>query len=240
MVEMVAADDGSLIYRTPPVVRALVVALLVGDLVAVEVILQTSMVIPALLQGAIVLLVIGLAVGLVLGPSSFLTVRAGPVWLAVHRLSWNRVGIDDIASVQVLGFSPRLCSLTFIAEAADGQRRSLRLGSVVMRDSTVREHAAEVVVQARELGRLGDMAPSVCLALGLDAAVCDPAQNRARLPAARIIGTVIGSTAAFVIGIRSALADEWGPPLAMGFAAALATTLLLMWIMGPSRWPTTP
>lgn len=45
MVEMVAADDGSLIYRTPPVVRALVVALLVGDLVVVEVILQTSMVI---------------------------------------------------------------------------------------------------------------------------------------------------------------------------------------------------
>ena len=234
---MLAGDDGSMIYRTPPVVRALVVTLLVGDVVVREVILQSLTVIPALLQGAIVLLVIGLAVGLVLGPSSFLTVRAGPTWLAVHRLSWKRVGIDDLTAVYVLGISRRLCSITFIMDAADGQRRSLRLGSIAMRSLPVREYAAQVVVQAVERGRVGDMPPSVCVALGLDAAICDSAPNRPRLPAARIIGTAIASAAGFVVGIRSALADQWGPPLAMGVAVALATTLLYVWITGPRRWP---
>lgn len=232
---MSAAEDGQLVYRTPSHIRAAVIALILGDLIVLEAILQTLSVIAAPLQGLIVVLVVVLIAAIAIGLSSFLTVRAGPTWLSVHRLSWKRIDAADVTAVQVLGVSPHLCSIALVGPATRaGRKVALRLGASAMADPKLRAHVAVVVQAVSERGL--PLSPAACTALGLHRQHQFLPQPTRSLE--RVVGTIITASFSFAVSMKYALNDSWGPPIAMGVAVAALTTIFFLWIMGPNRWHT--
>jgi hypothetical protein len=209
--------DG-ILYRTPKATRATIIGLLALDIVVFEVILQTLIVIPALLQGLIVLLVGGLAFGVTIGLSSFVAVRGGPGWIEVqHGVLRQRIEAADISYTRVLGPFPWFCSVSMYSRSG-GPR--VRVGALAVRSERIRGHLHEMVTQ----GVLGVSNPAPADFAGT------------AIPVVRLVVTALATFAFVSLSMRRALEDSWGPPLAMGLAAAVLGVLYFWWITGPIPW----
>jgi hypothetical protein len=222
--------DG-ILYRTPKATRATIIGLLALDIVVFEVILQTLIVIPALLQGLIVLLVGGLAFGVTIGLSSFVAVRGGPGWIEVQHGVRQRIEAADISYTRVLGPFPWFCSVSMYSRSG-GPR--VRVGALAVRSERVRGHLHEMVTQGIDQAGL-TLSPAACRVLGVsNPAPADFAGTA--IPVVRLVVTALATFAFVSLSMRRALEDSWGPPLAMGLAAAVLGVLYFWWITGPIPW----
>lgn len=219
------SDGGIILYRTPSIIRILVVGVLSLDIILLEVILQVLVVIPPLVQALIVLLVAGLALGLTVGLSCFVTVRGGQGWIEVHRLRWRKINARDISYVQLLGPFPSFYS--FWLRSRTGDR--VRLGALAVRAPLVRKHLGAMVEQAALAGRV-TIYPAACHLLGLD--VPSDLGVLPSVPVPRLIVATIASGVIFAGGLRG-FADSWAAAAAMGVAASALAGLFFWWIAAP-------
>jgi hypothetical protein len=227
-------DPREVLYRTPHLRRLAVIGLIVLDVAVLEAVLQTMSVIPAVLQGLIVILLGGMLFGLIMTFSSFVTVTGGSEWLAVHRIRWSRVESANLISTQVLGPTPSFCSISL----TDRLGHTVRLGAWAAASPRVRDHVRTLVIDAIEANTLVPSRPT-CIALGIEhlGAVSDTQLVKASAVTAgrlALVTVLVGVVLAIRIG--TALADSLGAAAAMGVAFAAIAATFLWWVSAPARW----
>jgi len=226
-------ESSEVLYRTPGARRLTVIGLVVLDVAVLEAVLQTMSAIPAVVQGLVVVLSAGTLFGLAMAVSSFVTVRGGRGWVAVHRFGWSCVYGTDLTSDQMLGPSPRFCSIVL----RDRLGQQVRLGAWAAKSPRVREHVRQLLIEAVEVHGYVPSAPT-CAALGVEPAqkaIPDRARRGAVTPQRLVLTTVVMATT-FGAGMKWAFQDTWAPPVAMGTAAAALAAAFFWWVTAPARW----